>query len=99
MWHMPKDLRQTVARATLIISKGDANYRRSISDTHWLYTTPFADVISYMPAPFLALRTCKSDVIVGLQEAEEEKLNGRDPNWIINGKWGVMQFATTTNDP
>ncbi len=93
MWHIPDDLRQTLADATLIISKGDANYRRALSDAHWSYTTPFADVVSYMPAPFLALRTCKSNVIVGLPAGKEEELNGRDPNWIINGKWGLIQYT------
>ena len=93
MWHLPDSLRQTLATATLIISKGDANYRRTLGDAHWPYTTRFADVVSYMPAPFLALRTCKSDVIVGLPEGEEKKLNGRDSDWIINGKWGLIQFV------
>ena len=93
MWHMPDDLRATLASANLIISKGDANYRRSLGDAHWPYTMPFDEVVSYMPTPFLTLRTCKSDVIVGLKEGEEETLNGRDPNWIINGKWGLMQFV------
>lgn len=93
MWHLPADLRQTLAAATLIISKGDANYRRCLGDAHWPYTTPFADVVSYMPAPFLALRTCKSNVVVGLPAGKEAELNGRDPHWITNGKWGVMQFV------
>lgn len=95
MWHMPADLRQTLTAATLIISKGDANYRRCLGDAHWPYTTPFAEVVSTMPAPFLALRTCKSNVVVGLPAGKEEELNGRDPHWITNGKWGVMQYVKT----
>ena len=94
LWLLPDDLRQTLASATLIISKGDANYRRSIGDAHWPYTTLFADVVSTMPAPFLTLRTCKSDVIVGLEEGKAAELNGRDPNWIINGKWGLIQYVS-----
>lgn len=93
MWFIPDDLRQTLADATLIISKGDANYRRCLGDAHWPYTTPFNEVVRYMPAPFLALRTCKSNVIVGIKAGEEEKLNDRDPDWIINGKWGLVQYV------
>ena len=46
--------------------KGDLNYRRLVGDRLWPPTTPFADVTAYFPGPVAALRTLKSDVIVGL---------------------------------
>lgn len=93
MWEMPDDLRQELADAHLVISKGDANYRRALGDAHWPFTTPFADVVSYFPAPIVFLRTCKAEVIVGLSSTQVHDLMQHDPEWLTNGKWGVMQFA------
>ncbi len=93
MWQMPADLRQELAPSALIISKGDANYRRLLADRHWPYTTPFADIVSYMPAPALALRTLKAELTAGLTPAQIEQLNKEDEAWLINGRWGVIQFV------
>ncbi len=95
MWHIPENLRQELAKSHLIISKGDANYRRALGDAHWPYTTPFHDIVSYFPAPIVFLRTCKSNVIAGLQPNQPETATAQDPNWLYNGKWGVLQFAQT----
>ena len=93
MWEMPDDLRHLLAEAELVIAKGDANYRRALGDAHWPFTTPFADVVSYFPAPIVFLRTCKAEVIAGLSVAQVHDLRRRDPEWLTNGEWGVMQFV------
>jgi len=82
-----------LARTDLLISKGDANYRRLLGDRAWPFTTPFAEVVSYLPAPLLALRTAKSEVAAGLTQAQIDALNDDDPDWLVNGRWGVAQFA------
>ena len=46
----------------------------------------------YFPAPLLALRSLKSDPIVGLRPDQAETLDGLDPKWRSNGKRGVIQF-------
>ncbi len=92
-WEMPDDLRAELRSATLIISKGDANYRRLLGDRHWPYHTPFAQVVSYLPAPLVTLRTLKSNVLVGLAPGQEVMLNQKDPNWLTNGRWGLIQSA------
>ena len=89
---LPDDLRATLARASLVISKGDANYRRLIGDCHWEPTTPFASIVDYFPATIVALRTLKGELIVGLKPGEAEKLDAEDPMWRTNGKRGVVQF-------
>jgi hypothetical protein len=76
-----------------VISKGDVNYRRLLGDRHWTYTTPFAQVVSYFPAPLLALRTVKSNVAAGLDAMRVRELNEHDGRWVVSGEWGVMQFA------
>ena len=65
LWEMPKDLRTNLGQSNLIISKGDANYRRLLGDRHWPYTTSFQDVLSYTPAPLLAIRSLKAEVAAG----------------------------------
>ncbi len=93
LWQMPDALRQELAPAHLIISKGDANYRRALGDAHWPPDTPFAQIVSYLPAPALFLRTCKSEVIAGLPPGQAEALVEKEPDWLVNGKWGLIQFV------
>jgi hypothetical protein len=93
MWAMPDDLRILLAEADVVLAKGDANYRRALGDAHWPFTTPLADVVSYFPAPMVFLRTCKAEVIAGLSNAQVRELQQRDPAWLTNGEWGVIQFV------
>lgn len=92
-WEMPAKLRRSLSVTQLIISKGDANYRRILGDCHWAFDTPFSAIAGYFPAPLVALRTFKSEVAAGLPSAAPETLSHQDPNWLTNGKRGVIQFS------
>ena len=92
MWEMPSELRQELCEAALVISKGDANYRRLVGDRHWSFDTPLSGVWSYMPAALLALRVSKSEVMIGLRPGQAQTMDQRHPQWLTNGKWGVIQF-------
>jgi hypothetical protein len=92
-WEMPLELRQILGQSDLIISKGDANYRRWLGDRKWPFTTPVDQVLAYSPAPVVALRILKSEIIVGLQPNQPEELYQKDPRWLVDGKFGVIQFA------
>jgi hypothetical protein len=92
-WQMPPHLRQELSQAALIISKGDANYRRWLGDRHWPHTTPIEDILVYRPAPLLALRVIKANLIAGLQPGQSEAMDQKDPDWLHDGNWGVIQFA------
>ncbi len=92
-WEAPLDLRHELAQADLIISKGDANYRRWLGDRHWPFTTPFSAILAYRPAPLLALRVNKAELIVGLPPGKQEEMDATHPGWLSNGQWGVIQFA------
>jgi Uncharacterized conserved protein len=89
----PANVNAELARADLVISKGDANYRRLLGDRHWAVTKPFAEVVSYFPAPLLALRTLKAEVTCGLAPEQVERLDNAHPDWLTSGEWGVIQFA------
>jgi hypothetical protein len=90
---LPKELLDEIAAAKLTIVKGDLNYRRLVGDRHWPVTTPFAALTAYLPGPVAALRTCKSDVAVGLDEATVAELDATAPGWRFAGKHAVIQFS------
>jgi hypothetical protein len=92
-WEMPPELRRDLATTTLTVSKGDANYRRLLGDRHWPYDTPFAAIVSYFPAPLLALRTLKSEVAAGIAPERLATLAATEPDWTHSGDYGVIQLA------
>jgi hypothetical protein len=92
-WEIPHTLKNELAKANLLIVKGDANYRRLLGDRHWHFTTNITDIVCYLPTPMVALRTLKSEVAVGLQSEVVEKVATSDPDWLTNGQWGVIQFV------
>lgn len=92
-WEMPEALRKELAQSSLILIKGDANYRRCLGDLQWSFTIPFEDIVGYFPAPIAVLRTLKSEIAVGLQLEQVERLNQENPNWLTNGQWGLIQFV------
>jgi uncharacterized protein with ATP-grasp and redox domains len=93
-WEIPQHLKTELGKSNLIIIKGDANYRRLLGDRHWDYTTNFADIVCYLPAPMVALRTLKSEVAAGLDAEIIKAVAASDVNWLTNGQWGVIQLVT-----
>jgi hypothetical protein len=93
LWELPDELAARLAAARLVVIKGDANYRRAVNDALWPAETPFSQVLSYFPAPILALRTLKSDAIAGLPAGLAAELDGKDPTWRVNGKRGVASLG------
>jgi uncharacterized protein with ATP-grasp and redox domains len=92
-WEMPADLREDLGTSALVISKGDANYRRWLGDRHWSPTTVLGDALAYRPAPVLLLRTLKSEVAAGLAPQAVARARSADPDWMVSGTWGVVQFV------
>ena len=92
LWAMPVALARELARAELVVLKGDANYRRLLGDRHWAFTSDWAHVAGYFPAPLLLLRTLKSEVAAGLAAATVAWVRQRDPDWLTDGQWGIIQF-------
>ncbi|MFC8229927.1 damage-control phosphatase ARMT1 family protein [Streptomyces sp. NPDC057287] len=88
---MPEDLRAELATVSVTILKGDLNYRRLVGDRMWPATTPFADVTAHFPGPVAALRTLKSDVVVGLDPVTLERLEGSGRAWRTSGTHALIQ--------
>ena len=91
-WECPADLVDTLAAADIVLSKGDANYRRLLGDLHWDPTTPFEDIVRPLQ-PIVALRTSKSMVGAGISPETVARATGTDPEWMSNGQWGMIQVA------
>lgn len=92
LWEMPESLQNYFLETDLLITKGDANYRRVLGDLHWAYDTNPSDVLSYSPVPLLTIRIAKSEVMVGLKQGQYKALFSIDEKWLYNGQWGVMMF-------
>jgi hypothetical protein len=89
---MPAGLRAELAPAALVLAKGDLNYRRLVGDRHWPATASFTDLTSYFPGGGLvALRTLKSDVIVGLDPGTRAALDASGVAWRTSGTRAVIQ--------
>jgi hypothetical protein len=90
---MPDDLAEEFAASTLTIVKGDLNYRRLVGDRHWPATVDARQAIGYFPGPVAAVRTLKSEVVVGLTESTLAELNDRQPGWRTAGTHGLVQVT------
>ena len=95
-WKMPQNLYTDIKKSDLVISKGDAHYRRLLGDRYWSFDASFSDIMAYFPAPILVLRTSKSELMVGLTNEKVMELYAEDPTWLINGRWGIIQSTLFT---
>src|SRR5581483_12000278 len=91
-WHFEEqapELFSDISKSSLVIFKGDLNYRKLVYDCKWSTTTPFKEAIGPLATeqfapPILALRTSKADVIVGLLEGTEERLSASEADWMFS---------------
>ncbi len=96
-WEMPAHLHHDLSRSGLLIGKAMANYRRWFGDLHWPTDTPLQHVLSYAPAPILLLRTCKSEIVLGIPPERSQTVAQQDADWMTSGRWGVIQFWPGNN--
>jgi len=96
---IPPHIERELAGSSLVLFKGDVNYRRLLDDRQWPHTARLADIIgpsssvAHFPAPFVALRTLKGELIVDLKPGQAEALAADDPTWMVNGQGGLIQFV------
>jgi uncharacterized protein with ATP-grasp and redox domains len=96
---MPRDLVDQLASFDVVVVKGDANYRRLVGDAPWPHATPIDDAADF-PAPFLALRTLKAEVAVGVPDDVASRARRLDADWLVSGRFGVVQVcASSGNGP
>jgi hypothetical protein len=93
LWEAPPHILRALSSATIVLIKGDANYRRVIGDAMWPSDATFPDAAGYAPFPLLCLRTMKSDAVVGLPPGLAERLDASEPRWRIDARRGLAQAA------
>ncbi|NGN62818.1 protein-glutamate O-methyltransferase family protein [Streptomyces sp. A7024] len=93
---MPADLHDELAECALTILKGDLNYRRLVGDRAWDPVTPFERTTAYFPSPVAALRTLKSDVIVGMAPERLDELEASGSDWRTSGTHALVQLHGVT---
>jgi hypothetical protein len=87
----PPHVAEALGGATIAVFKGDANYRRICGDAIWDPAAPFASACGSLGAPLVALRTMKSDPVLGLAPGTAQRLDAEEPRWRIDGRRGVIQ--------
>jgi len=90
-YQMPSSVLERLERSDLIIVKGDANYRRVFGDRDIPGNANPKLLAGYLPARSIALRILKSEIILGLEPGIITHLDNHDQNWMINGKYGLIQ--------
>ena len=88
---MPHKIESQFAKNDVIISKGDANYRRFFEDREIPQSANPGDFTTYLPCPTYCVRTLKSEIQLGLVLKQIEGLNSTHPDWLVNGKFAVIQ--------
>ncbi|XP_078086407.1 damage-control phosphatase ARMT1 isoform X2 [Mustelus asterias] len=90
------DLYAELQKSNLIFFKGDLNYRKLTGDRKWSYTVSFDTALrGFQPAPLCSLRTLKADIQVGLKPGQGEQLAASDTEWMISGRYAVIQFSNS----
>lgn len=93
-WQMPRGMAERWCGASAVLLKGDANYRRLLGDAHWPHATPPAAALSAeWPAAgrTFCLRTCKSEVLVGVSAERAAAAAAESAAWLTAGTYGVVQ--------
>lgn len=84
--------------SSLILFKGDLNYRKLIGDLNWDISTPLSEAVrGFKPTSVCAIRTLKSDLVANLDRnnanfIEMIKKNSDSNKWMITGDYGLIQF-------
>lgn len=80
--------------AVAILFKGDLNYRKLLGDRNCNPTTGFeAALQGFIPAPIIAIRTVKAELICGLPKGRWDQLTAADEKWMQTGDYGVIQYC------
>lgn len=82
-----------LSKSSLIIFKGDLNYRKLLGDFNWNYAENFQTCLrGFEPTNLVTLRTVKGDLICGLKEGIAEELTLKNSDWMFTGEFAVIQF-------
>ncbi|CAJ0582745.1 unnamed protein product, partial [Mesorhabditis spiculigera] len=84
--------------SSLLVFKGDLNYRKLTGDRYWPHVTPFKETLrGFQPCPVLALRAMKAQTAAGLCDSVVQRMRtefGQDSyEWLVTGDYALIQYA------
>jgi hypothetical protein len=88
---LPSTVMEDLNRSSLLVFKGDLNYRKLVGDYHWEYSTKTTNILNYLKTDVLILRVLKSEVVTGL--APEITARFSDTSWLTSGKYGIIEHV------
>lgn len=93
-WHLKESaihLWNQFSKSSLVIWKGDLNFRKLVYDGKWNITTDLLEAFGKeIPTNYLVLRTLKSDTAAGIQHKDKIL----DSDWMVSGKYATIQFVS-----
>lgn len=95
-WSPPAEVQDKLQGCRLTFVKGDANYRRLLGERAWPLDTPAKAILQYwavLGSPVCALRTFKAEIGCGVNEEQQHRAQTEDKDWMVDGKWGVVQIG------
>jgi hypothetical protein len=63
-----------------------------LEDRKWPFSTSLETLLSWFPTSVAVLRTLKSEILVGIPEEMAVRMFEKDPSWLIDGRWGIVQL-------
>lgn len=109
IWNMPTPYKDLVEKNktnvftennSLLIIKGDLNYRRLVEDKNWSYKDKIEKHTKYLKCPTLIIRSIKSDLVIDFGDNGKNKYKRwkkYDPYWRENGEYGVIRFINNNH--
>jgi hypothetical protein len=88
---LPSAIMLDLNRSSLLVFKGDLNYRKLVGDYHWEYSTKTAGILNYFRTDVMILRVLKSELAAGL--APEVTTRFTDKSWLTSGKYGIIEYV------
>ncbi|KAF9048020.1 DUF89-domain-containing protein [Hymenopellis radicata] len=97
--HVPALWQDLHENSSLVIFKGDLNYRKLTGDIVWPVDTSFETALGPLAGsfPLLSLRTNKADVVVGVDKQVAAKLDSSDEKWRVNGRYALISFSAKSD--
>jgi hypothetical protein len=89
---LPSAIMEDLNRSSLLVFKGDLNYRKLVGDYQWEYSTKTAGILVYFRTDVMLLRVLKSELATGL--APEITARFLDKSWLTSGKYGIIQYLS-----
>ena len=98
IWNMPTPYKKVESnifseRHSILIVKGDLNYRRLAEDNNWSYSKKLESLTKkYISCPTLVIRCFKSDLVLDYKWKDYRRNMKEDPDWRGGGEYGVVRF-------